>query len=239
MRGQPRCPQKLQAIFDWLAEDCPDEGIYSSLCRRMEMAVFKRILACLKTQSAAGPSGLSYAVLLSSTEEFLTVCLLFINLFLRSGGSGPLQWLRSDITAIPKSSEVRQGIDSSRPIGLMEVLRKVAMSFLDTQATQIWREKRVLWPYQFGFQRHHSVAEAARMVFDALQFTRAKGADLWAALSDARAAFPSVPAWEWRKAYRRVRLPGWVQGCMLQLQRVTLQGTGQHSPRAHAVLRRA
>ena len=117
-KGQPRCPLKLQAIFDWLGTDCPDEAIYSSLSRRMDMAVFKRILACLKTQSAAGPSGLSYVVLLSSTKEFLTMCLSFINLFLRSGSLGPLQWLRSDITAILKSS-VRSGKASTRHVPLV------------------------------------------------------------------------------------------------------------------------
>ena len=123
-------------------------------------------------------------------------------------------WHRnSDITAIPKSSEVGQGIDSSRPIGLMEVLGKNGMSFLDKQVTQIWQDRRVLSPFQFGFQRRSGVAEAARMVFDAVQFARATGRDLWAALSDVRTAVPSVPAWEWRMAYRRVRLPGWVQGC--------------------------
>ena len=84
----------------------------------MDMAVFKRILACLKTQSAAGPSGLSYVVLLSSTKEFLTMCLSFINLFLRSGSLGPLQWLRSDITAILKSS-VRSGKASTRHVPLV------------------------------------------------------------------------------------------------------------------------
>ena len=102
--------------------------------------------------------------------------------------------------AIPKRSEVGQGIDSSRLIGLMEVLGKTTMSFLDKQVTQTWRDERVLLPYQFGFQRHRGVAEAARMVFEVLQFARATGCDLCAALSDVRAVFLSVPAWEWRKA---------------------------------------
>ena len=95
--------------------------------------------------------------------------------------------LRGDVVAMPSftgqelvgpylgGSEVGQDIDSSRPISLMEVLGKIAMSFLDKQVTQIWRDKRVLLPYQFGFQRHCGVAEAARIVLDVLQFARATG----------------------------------------------------------------
>ena len=189
-KGMLCCPLKLQVIFDWLDNNCPDEVIYSSLHWHMEMPVFKQILAHLKTQSAAGLSSLSYTVLLSSTDKFLMMCLSFINLFLHTGGLGPLQWLQSDITVIPKSSEVGQGINSSCPIGLMEVLGKIAMSFLDKQVMQVWHKKQVLSPYQFGFQQHHGVAEATCMVFDVLQFGCTKGQDLWAALSDVQCSIP-------------------------------------------------
>ena len=96
-----------------------------------------------------------------------------INLFLRFSGLGPQQWRHSDITAIPKSSEVGQGIDASRPIGLMEVLGKVVMSWLDKQMTQVWRRHKILSAYQFGFQRHRRVCEAARMVFDLILLVKA------------------------------------------------------------------
>ena len=90
--------------------------------------------------------------------------LAFCHLFLHFGGLGPQQWRHSDITAIPKSSEVGQGIDASRPIGLMEVLGTVVMSWLDKQVTQVWHRHKILSVYQFGFQRHCGVCEAARMV---------------------------------------------------------------------------
>ena len=177
------------------------------------MANLKRVLSRLRVQSAAGPSGLSYAILLSASPEFLEVCLAFCNLFLRFGGLGPQQWRHSDITAIPKSSEVGQGIDASRPIGLMEVLGKVVMSWLDKQVTQVWRRHKILSPYQFGFQRHRGVCEAARMVFDLILLIKADGQVIWGCLSDVKAAFPSVPGFAWNRAYARVRLPSWIRGC--------------------------
>ena len=58
-KGQPHCPLLLQAVYDWHDEDYPDEHMYDSLCWHMGIAAFKRILAQLKTHSAAGLSGLS------------------------------------------------------------------------------------------------------------------------------------------------------------------------------------
>ena len=123
--------------------------------------------------SAAGPSGLSYTILLSASPAFLDVCLAFCNLFLCLSGLGPEQWLQSDITTIPKSSETWQGIDASRRIGLIEVLVKVVMPWLDKQVAQVWRRNDVLWPYQCGFQSHFGVCEAVRMVFDLLLLVEA------------------------------------------------------------------
>ena len=129
--------RELQAVYAWNGDDRPTEEMYACVHHVMDMADLKRVLARLRVQSAAGLSGLSYAILLSAPHEFLEVCLAFCNLFLRFGGLGPQQWRHSDITAIPKSSEVGQGIDASQPIGLMEVLGKVVMLWLNKQVTQV------------------------------------------------------------------------------------------------------
>ena len=87
------------------------------------------------------------------------------------------------------------------------------MLWLDKQAAQAWRRHGSLPAYQFGFQRHHGVCEAARMVFDLILLVTADGQVVWGCLSDVKAAFPSVPGFAWGCAYARVHLPSWIRGC--------------------------
>ena len=46
-KGQPRCTQKLQAVYAWDGDDCPTEEMYACVRHIMDMADLKRVLARL------------------------------------------------------------------------------------------------------------------------------------------------------------------------------------------------
>ena len=146
---------------------------------------------------------------------------------------GPTAWPTSRPASCVADFKARQLRGRrARPIGLMEVLGKVVMSWLDKQVTQVWRRHKVLSAYQFGFQRHRGVCEAVRMVFDLILLVKADGQVVWACLSDVKAAFPNVPGFAWNRACARVRLPSWIRGCFNFK-------SSQQSARLHILVRRA
>ena len=107
-------------------------------------------IRCCKTNSAPGPSGLSYNMLKSFPREMVEYV---HSLIVRYWGPGPkpVSWKWRWLHLIPKTIKDAVGLTDCRPLMLCEVLRKLWSNILLSRVMSAFYKHGIFEEIQHGF----------------------------------------------------------------------------------------
>ena len=119
----------------------------------------------------------------------------------------PNEWKRANIIPIPKTSDWEKNIDKTRPITLMETLRKIFSKAMTNRVEKICRTQNILRGNNCsvlkGTSTHSPITVIRNIMEDANQF---RTTDLWIVLQDMRKAYDSVGWTPMEAALRRIKM---------------------------------
>jgi len=204
----PRVQQLLQEPF-WRDIYRPREDIaadtWEPLLRPVTQNELLHLLHGVAGGKAPGPSELSYDLLRNSAPKVQRVLLALVNEVLLLGDM-PRSWLQHDISPIPKPGWGGD-INRTRPISLVEVLRKVVEKVLNTRLAIILESKAVLLGDNAGFMPRSGLDELLWMLRGVLDDAKKEEKQLWLILLDIQRAYDHV-SWEGvEPALQRIRAP--------------------------------
>ena len=117
------------------------------------------------------------------------------------------QWMKDRMMALIPKKNGSVSLGNLRPIGLLEVLRKVWAGIIVRRVQAIWEKHGCLHPSQHGYRWNNGTDHATFRAQDKVEQAKSTDSALFAALWDIRAAFHSVPRTLMKLAWRRLGLP--------------------------------
>jgi hypothetical protein len=174
-------------------ETIPDEVVLPP----WSVARLMTLLARVNKHTAAGPSGLSYMLLINAPIEFLQS---FVNLLeaCQKANMVPAQARHSYVYPIAKTGAGGSTLEGARQICMIEVLLKVISMSMAAALADVWDERGSLHTYQSGFVRGRQASMLAATVVTAIDMVRQDGKVVYVACLDVSKAFQAVPIWAQR-----------------------------------------
>ena len=155
---------------------------------------------------AAGPSKITYKCWKYAPAKVVEAIVKLFNKILREERT-PNEWKRANIIPIPKTSDWKKNIDKTRPITLMETLRKIFSKAMTNRVEKICRTQNILRGNNCsvlkGTSTHSPITVIRNIMEDANQF---RTTDLWIVLQDMRKAYDSVGWTPMEAALRRIKM---------------------------------
>ena len=172
-------------------------------------------ITAAKSNKAPGPSGLTINMikaLSANSKRFLykAMVILWERKYLP-------QWMRDRMMALIPKKAGDPTLDNLRPIGLLEVLRKLWTGIIIRRIQAVWEANQSLHPSQHGYRWRNGTDHAIARAQNKIEAAKTAGTTMQAALWDIKAAFDSVPRPLMKLAWRRLGLPDDVADWITQL----------------------
>lgn len=144
-----------------------------------------------KTHSAAGPDGISYAILKQLRPEILgKVCEILNDVFVTE--QIPEKWRNTEVRAIPKPNKDPNLPSSLRPICLQNVCIKLINGAIKDRIAEITEVENLLPKNSFGFRKNCSATTCVNYLVNRIYEAQGKGLVTVAVFMDMSQAFDSV-----------------------------------------------
>src|SRR6185369_13369464 len=141
---------------------------------------------------AAGPSKMTYECWKESPEVVLIAITKLFNQIITLGRM-PKEWKRANIIPIPKATDWGMDIDKTRPITLLETLRKIFTKILTNRIEEICRKSDILKGNNCSVLKGTSTHCLINIIKNLLEdVNTSQNGELWLVLQDMRKAFDSV-----------------------------------------------
>ncbi|PKY58148.1 hypothetical protein RhiirA4_429498, partial [Rhizophagus irregularis] len=115
----------------------------ANLMDEITIGEWHQTLELVNTNSAPGPSGIGYAIIKHFSDKASYILLKFINMSLKIGVV-PDQWKQSLIHPIPKPQKFNYILANTRPIALLDNIRKCVTKVLTNRLSAILTSNKVL-----------------------------------------------------------------------------------------------
>ncbi|CAB4416101.1 unnamed protein product [Rhizophagus irregularis] len=178
----------------------------ANLMDEIMLEEWQRTLELVNTNSAPGPSGIGYAIIKHISDKSSTIILKIINLSLKLGVV-PDQWKQSLIHPIPKPQKFDYILANTRPIALLDNIRKSVTKLLTNRLSTILTNNKVLRRLNFCGLKGEDTAIPLRLINDIIEDAREKGRELWVVTQDMMKAYDSVSLESLQIALRRLDIP--------------------------------
>jgi hypothetical protein len=129
----------------------------------------------------------------------------------------PSQWKEALIYPIPKPKPFNAQLINTRPITLLDTVRKCLISLLNRRLTNILKEHDVLKGKQFADLPLKSTFEPIRILEEILQDANEDNKELWILCQDLGKAYDRVNIFMLKKAMDRLKIPTQFTEFILQL----------------------
>jgi hypothetical protein len=192
----PRNPQIERLMQDPFWHDIyqPREDIaedtWDPLLQPVSSQELSSLLHAVAGGKTPGPSQLSYDLLRHADEDVQVILLALINEVILLSDM-PASWLKHDICPIPKPGW-NGDINRTRPISLVEVLRKLVEKILNTRLATILESRQVLQGENAGFMPRSGLDELLWMLRGVLDDAKARSKEIWLVLLDIQRAYDHV-----------------------------------------------
>ena len=181
------------------------EDVWEPLLQPVTPKELASILHAVAGGKSPGPSQLSYDLLRNADPAVTDTLLAVVNEVIQLSDM-PSSWLQHDICPIPKKGW-NGDINRTRPIALVEVLRKVVEKVINTRLAVILESRGVLHGGNAGFMPKSGLDELLWMLRGTLDDAREQKRELWLVLLDIQRAYDHV-SWEGvEPALERIRAP--------------------------------
>src|SRR6266498_29979 len=178
----------------------------SSIMDIITIDEWTKTLDDLNTGSAAGPSFIDYRIIRKLPESMHNVLINFVNISL-SYGLVPSAWKTSHIFPIPKPQSFGYDMKNTRPIALLDTLRKVATKLLTNRLSTLLKSTKILKGLNFCGLKEESTSDPLQIMNNLMEDARDYNKELWIATQDMRKAYDSVSIESLKLALLRIDLP--------------------------------
>ncbi|GET54733.1 reverse transcriptase family protein [Rhizophagus irregularis DAOM 181602=DAOM 197198] len=186
-----------------------DSSLYNSVMSPILADEWKNTLNSMPNNKASGPSKISYEMLKHLTGETFNLSLVLANACLIHGDI-PADWREALVYPIPKPHEFDAQLKNTRPITLLETVRKCVVKVVTTRLSKILADNQVLQGGNFAGLPGGSTDIPIKML-DAIihqrRFDKSDDQELWIVSQDISKAFDSIDLNMLRLALIRLHIP--------------------------------
>ena len=154
----------------------------------------------------AGPTGISYELIKKSDISLLGYILKLFNKILIENKI-PSDWKKANIYPIPKPKPWGYNLNNTRPITLLETMRKLLGKILNKRLSKILKENNVLKGNQFAGLKGSSTFQPLRIINELLQDANENNKNLWLMALDMSKAYDRVNIYMLELAMQRIKIP--------------------------------
>ncbi|RIA82885.1 hypothetical protein C1645_834677, partial [Glomus cerebriforme] len=155
-----------------------DPNIYQNLMSLPSDNEWSLILSALPKDKASGPSGISNEMLIHLGPNMRSLIFDFISKCLDLADT-PDEWRLAHVYLIPKPKMWDCNLNNTRPITLLETLRKAVVRLLNNRLAKIFVDYNILKETQFAGLPGSSTFEPLRIINEVLQDAKETHKELW------------------------------------------------------------
>ena len=170
------------------------------------MIELEDILKNLPNKKVPGPSGIPNELLKKLQTRGKT---FLINLFYACFISEniPDSWRQSNIYPIPKKDDWMADLANTRPIALMETVRKCFTKIITNRLSLICKERNILRGPNFAGLPGESTQEPIQLLNNICEEAKEQNKELWILFQDTAKAFDTVNLEMLNRALKRIKVP--------------------------------
>ena len=181
-------------------------SIYSDLTSPPSAEEWANAIAKCSPSSAAGLSGISYRHIKKLHPDVHENLRTFAGQIFATGII-PTEWKTSQLFPIPKPSDWNFQLNNTRPILLLECLRKLIIRILNSRLANIMITHDVLKGPNFAGLPGGSTKTPIHVLHNIFEHARETKSECWAVFQDMSRAFDSIGMVPLRRALERIKIP--------------------------------
>lgn len=190
----------------YLPRESIDPSIYSKLMSEPTFDEWMSIINQLPLGKAAGPSNITNEMWRHLGNKMQKIIWKFICACLKLD-TMPDQWKLANLYPIPKPQDWECQLNNTRPIVLLETLRKALVRLLNNRLSQIFVKNSILKGNQFAGLPGSSTFEPIRIINEIIQDAKESKNEIWILFQDLSKAYDRVNIYMLEKALLRLKLP--------------------------------
>jgi ribonuclease HI len=183
-----------------------NENIYNFLMTDITDLEWFNTISNLPNNKAPGPSGITYEMIKHTGDLTQQTLRKFINACIHLNDI-PSAWRHANVFPIPKPKEFECNLVNTRPITLLEVVRKIMVKILTNRLSNILSKNKVLNHTQFAGLPYQSTFQPTRILNEIIEDSLEQKKELWIMSQDMSKAYDRVNIFMLEKALLRLKIP--------------------------------
>jgi ribonuclease HI len=180
--------------------------IYHPLLIPITIQEVEEVISNFNNGKAPGPSQIPYEIYKHMTSMGMEEIIEIFNMVLDTG-KVPKDWTTSSVVLIPKPKDWEGNLEITRPITLMETLRKIFTKILNDRLAKILSNHQILSQSNWAGLPGGRTAYPIHILNNLMEDAREQNKELWLLFQDIRRAFDSVDSSMLIKSMERIRIP--------------------------------
>ena len=197
-------PQEWQNQYLPKSNINPD--IYNSLMDPPSLNEWHNIIKNLPNDKAAGPSGITNEMIKHLGEKSSLIIFDLVCACIKLKDI-PSAWREANIYPIPKPKDWNSDLSNTRPITLLETVRKAMVRIINDRLTKLMVKHTILKGNQFAALPGSSTFEPIRIINEIIEDAKEQKKEIWLFFQDLSKAYDRVNIFMLEKAFERLRLP--------------------------------
>jgi len=197
-------PDDWKEIYDPL-QHFPD-NVYEDLLTEPSYKEWHEATNKCSLNTAPGISGITYLLIKKLHPNVQETLRKFAGIIYRTAFI-PVEWKTSQIFPIPKPYDWHFCLERTRPIILLECLRKLIIRVINTRLANLCIKHNILRGPNFGGLPGGTTKTPIHILHNAIEDAKSNNNELWVAFQDMSKAFDSIGMTPLRFALRRIKLP--------------------------------
>jgi exonuclease III len=157
-------------------------------------------------KSAPGPSNIPYMVFKHLNKRTLEHITIFFNKII-STEQIPKEWKHGTIYPIPKPKDWQYDINITRPITLLESIKKIFTKIITNRLSKIFTQHQILSEHNWAALPKHSTREPITIINQILEDAREKHKPCYMLFQDMSKAYDTVNINRLSSAMQRIKIP--------------------------------
>ncbi|CAB4416056.1 unnamed protein product [Rhizophagus irregularis] len=210
-------PARWQKVYTPLVD--VSASLYNPVLSPISLQEWSDVISSMPNNKASGPSKISYEMLKHLSGEALEFSLLLANSCL-SRGDIPADWREAVVYPIPKPHDFDAQLKNTRPITLLETVRKCVVKVVTNRLSSLLADNKVLQGGNFAGLPGGSTDVPIKML-DAIihqhKYDPSDDQELWIVSQDISKAFDSMDLNMLKLALERLQFPALLVRFILNL----------------------
>ncbi|CAB4407435.1 unnamed protein product [Rhizophagus irregularis] len=210
-------PARWQKVYTSLVD--VSASLYNPVLSPISLQEWSDVISSMPNNKASGPSKISYEMLKHLSGEALEFSLLLANSCL-SRGDIPADWREAVVYPIPKPHDFDAQLKNTRPITLLETVRKCVVKVVTNRLSRLLADNKILQGGNFAGLPGGSTDVPIKML-DAIihqhKYDPSGDQELWIVSQDISKAFDSMDLNMLKLALERLQFPALLVRFILNL----------------------